>query len=200
MAERYITREMGDAYRILSTIEDDEELRARLEEGGFDPETIAKGWSLYEEGRLEDVLERRVAAEADYGELAELSREIFREDADVLDMMGLRQEQGTPLNRLETPFTERAPELYDAPLGDLDALNRLEEEGYSRERLEEAREEITTVARLEKEAEARARKDVEDKGEESVFSQLGDWANDFVDRVRSTFEDAPEVLEQLGLD
>jgi DNA repair ATPase RecN len=185
-----------EARRIISAVQQDEEVRDLLAEIGYGEEKIGRLEKLLEgsgepdEGRgsSEGVSqasesEWEKASEA-YQALRRISSETFKNDPDAMEMMGTRLGQGTPISRKIKTDLKGARAFYDNILNSPDLIEQLEEEGYTRERLEEERDLLERAL---------------ETGDEEVHPEVEKWVEDFKRDVEPHLEKRSNLREKLGL-
>ncbi len=185
-----------EARRIISAVQQDEEVRDLLAEIGYGEEKIGRLEKLLEgdgkpdEGRgsPESVSqasgsEWERASEA-YQKLRRISSETFKNDPDAMEMMGTRLGQGTPISRKIKAGLEGARGFYDNLLNSPDLIEQLKEEGYTRERLEKERELLERAL---------------ETGDEEANPEVEKWVEDFRRDVEPHLENRSDLREKLGL-
>ncbi|MFP4345907.1 MAG: hypothetical protein ACLFU8_14520 [Anaerolineales bacterium] len=185
-----------EARRILSAVQQDEEVRDLLAEIGYGEEKIGRLEKLLRGG--DEPAEGRGSAEGPsqatgsewekaseaYQKLRRISSETFKNDPDAMEMMGTRLGQGTPISRKIKADLKGARSFYDNLLNNPDRIEQLEEESYTRERLEEERDLLERALKT---------------GDEETHPEVEKWVADFRRDVEPYLEDRPDLHEKLGL-
>lgn len=185
-----------EARRIISAVQQDEEVRDLLAEIGYGEEKIGRLEKLLEGGGEPDEgrgssegvsqaseSEWEKASEA-YQALRRISSETFKNDPDAMEMMGTRLGQGTPISRKIKTDLKGARAFYDNILNSPDLIEQLEEEGYTRERLEEERDLLERAL---------------ETGDEEVHPEVEKWVADFKRDIEPHLEKRSNLREKLGL-
>jgi len=227
-----IDAELGRAYLILQgSITAEGELKDRLTAIGFTVPVLTAAHDLYVEAGGQriaafvehgeqlkatfDLNTQRALVDRQYSLLAQTSRAVFVNRADVLAALGLQEHHSTgPISddpnappappkrdsRAQAAVVGRAKQLYSGLIAQPDLVAELAPLGYPAQRLER---ELTDVTTLENADVAQEREKGEAQGakakQKAALAELKTWVRRFNGIVVPALSDRPDLLSMLGL-
>ena len=226
MPRKTIAEQLDRARLILTAINENADLRARLAGLGYDAAALAVGQATYNAavaarqgshnahgvqlGSTLSVETTRATVERQVSALSQTARTLFTGNPEALEKLGLRMgERATPEASGEgsprrpsdslAALLDRARTLYNGALGDPVILAALEPVGYLQARLEDER---TLVEGLELTDAAQESNKTSAQARTATQRETLERLNDWLTRLRGiakpALRDRPDWLKQLG--
>jgi hypothetical protein len=203
---------LTEARISINNAKNNEDLKVRLAEFGYDEAALNEGYALYEKAEklcsakrikyseqyiVSNELNRKIEkANEHYMNFVKVLRKAFKRDFNTLTALGLKGERSKRL----AGWIAQAKDFYDIAMSKEDIFTKLQRYGITKEKLQTGLDllaDVETTDEYQENLKGKAQYSTEER--DKVVQELDDWMAPYEETCRIAFKDEPQQLERLKI-